>query len=360
MKIDIAIVGGGIVGLWSAYYILKKHPQLTVVVFEAESYLGEHTTGRNSEVLHSGLYYPTNSLRHIHCLAGNRLWREYIKTKRMPFLDCGKVIVATKGQDESLDTLRRKCVENGTLGVRSLRTDEIKSLGEVLHINNGFFIGSSGVLDVSEAIKAIEHDIEAMGGMIIKNNKVSIKQFGNEHFVLNINGDSITASKLINTAGLYAVNLRESLGLTGYENYYVKGSYLILKKKIDIDKLIYPIPPSHGLGLGVHLTLDTSGGQKFGPNAEAVKNVNYSLNESLISEMSPAIHSIFKNISDENLQLGYSGVRPKVKKNNVLETDFIFNTEKVHGIKGYYEFLGIESPGLTASPSLAKMLSEKI
>ena len=84
-KIDIAIVGGGIVGLWSAYAVLKKFPDLSVVIFEAESYLGEHTTGRNSEVLHSGIYYPTNSFKHVCCLEGNILWRDYIQEKKLSF-----------------------------------------------------------------------------------------------------------------------------------------------------------------------------------------------------------------------------------------------------------------------------------
>lgn len=355
-KIDVAIVGGGIVGLWSAYTLLKKFPQLTVVVFEAENYLGEHTTGRNSEVLHSGLYYPQHSLKLVHCLAGNELWRDYIRQKKMPFLDCGKVIVAANGQQEKLDQLLKRGHENGVKGIRPLTQSEVKDLSQVLHIENGFFIASSGVLNVSEAMNFLKQDIENFGGIVLKNNKVTVLESSAENFLLEVNGDQILANRLINTAGLFAVELRESLGLHDYTNYYVKGSYLKLKKKINADKLIYPIPPANGLGLGVHLTLDTAGDQKFGPNTEIVDRIDYSLNESLKAQMVSDIHLIFKNINEDDLQLGYAGVRPKVKKDGNLMTDFIFNTDKEHGLKGYFEFLGIESPGLTASPSLARML----
>ena len=133
-----------------------------------------------------------------------------------------------------------------------------------------------------------------------------------------------------------------------------------MKRKLDFDKLIYPIPPANGLGLGVHLTLDSAGEQKFGPDTEEVMAIDYSINNLLIGKMLPSINKIFKNIHEVDLQLGYAGIQPKLKKNGQLVSDFIFNTQIEHGIKGYFEFLGIESPGLTAAPSLAKKLCDAL
>lgn len=359
-KIDVAIIGGGIVGLWSAYSLLKRFPQLFVVVFESENYLGEHTSGRNSEVLHSGLYYPTQSLKHLCCLEGNQLWREYVKVKNLPFLNCGKVIAATDAQHDKLEGLFKRGVENKVVGMRRLEKNEIHSLKQSLNISDGVFISSSGVLNVSEGLSALRRDIETLGGVVLTNNKAKLLSHSAENFVLDVNGDMIVANTLVNAGGLFAVSFREALNLRGIENYYVKGSYLKLKKKLALDKLIYPIPPANGLGLGVHLTLDTAGEQKFGPDTEEVSELSYSLDESLIEKMSPAIHEIFKNINESDLQLGYAGVRPKVKKNGQLLTDFLLNTPKEHGIKGYFEFLGIESPGVTAAPSLAKLLCDSL
>ena len=359
-KIDVAIIGGGIVGLWSAYTLLKKFPNQFVVVFEAEAYLGEHSTGRNSEVLHSGLYYPTNSLKHLCSLEGNELWRNYIQEKNLPFIDCGKVVAATRHQLEKLEILFKQGLENKVAGLRRLEREEVKSLQDKLHLEDGFFISSSGVLNVSESLKSLRFDIEAMGGVVLTKNKVQVMSRSSEGFVLEVNGDIIETKKLVNAAGLFAVDFRKQLGLDDFGNYYVKGNYLKLRKKLDMQHLLYPIPPANGLGLGVHLTMDTAGEQKFGPDTEVVEEIDYSLKESVKEKMMHAIHEVFKNINESDLQLGYSGIRPKVRKNGQLVTDFVFNTQKEHEIKGYFEFLGIESPGVTAAPSLAHKLCEAI
>jgi L-2-hydroxyglutarate oxidase LhgO len=359
-KIDVAIVGGGIVGLWSAYFILKKFKHLSVAVFEAENYLGEHTTGRNSEVLHSGIYYSTHSLKYLHCLRGNQMWRDYVLKKNLSFLDCGKVIVSSRSQADKLDSLYAQAQKNNIQGIRKLSQVEIATLGESVNLDDGFFCPTSGVLNVSEAIFAIKQDVENMGGIILTRNRVQLLEHADENFLLEVNGDYIQATTLVNAGGLFAVDFRKSLSLLDYENYYVKGNYLNLQKKIKSEHLIYPIPPDNGLGLGVHLTLDTSGAQKIGPDTEEVTKINYAVDEKLIGKMLPAIQAVFKNIEEKNLSLAYSGIRPKVKCSNNLVTDFIFNTASEHKIKGYFEFLGIESPGITASISLAEMLSMKL
>ncbi len=355
-KIDVAIIGGGIVGLWTAKTLLEKSPHLTVVVFEAENYLGEHTSGRNSEVLHSGLYYSTDSLKHRMCLEGNVLWRDYVKKKSLPFLDCGKFIVGLDHQNEKVEELFERAKINEVVGVRPLTLADKSKLNDHVHFQSGFFISSSAVLNVSESLKSLRHDIESLGGIVLVKNKASLKDFSAEHFVLEVGEDLIESAVLINTAGLFAVEFRRAMGLVDYENYFVKGNYLKLKKKLPIEHLVYPIPPASGLGLGVHLTLDTAGDQKFGPNTEEVRGIDYAVNLSLVDQMVPEIQQIFKNINKMDLQLAYAGVRPKVKKQGKLVTDFIFQSPKDHGIKGYFECLGIESPGVTAAPRLAQLL----
>lgn len=359
-KIDIAIIGGGIVGLWSAYELLKQYPDAIIAVFEAEKYLGEHTTGRNSEVLHSGLYYEKSSLKHLHCLRGNQLWREYVTSKDMPFLDCGKIIVGTQGQQNSLEELYQRSLINEVIGVRWLSKSEVDCLKDVLNIDNGFFISSSAVLNASEALSYLTHDIEIRGGIILKSNTVKVLEWSSNKFILETVDGLVEAHSLVNTGGLFATDFRRQLGLQDYSNFYVKGNYLKLQKKLALNKLVYPIPPAHGLGLGVHLTLDTAGDQKFGPNTEIVEKVEYSLDESLRSTMLPSIKEVFKTVNEKDLLLGYAGVRPKIKKDETLIMDFIFQTSLQHGISGYYEFLGIESPGLTAAPSLARLLVENM
>jgi L-2-hydroxyglutarate oxidase LhgO len=157
------------------------------------------------------------------------------------------------------------------------------------------------------------------------------------------------------------VEFRAQVGLSNFKNYFVKGHYLSLKRPMAIQSLIYPIPPAHGLGLGIHLTLDVSGGGKFGPNTEEIESLNYSVQASVLDQMYPAIKQLFHKIEKEDLNLGYAGVRSKITTiDGRLQRDFILSGPREHGVEGYFEFLGIESPGLTAAPALAELMTEKI
>lgn len=359
-KIDIAIIGGGVIGLWCAHEILKKKKNLTVVVFEKEAYLGEHTTGRNSEVLHAGLYYPKNSLKHKLCIEGNRLWREFSQINHLKILECGKFIVSNNNS-EKLEKLFQQAQANDVSKIRKATSGEINDLKAIVSIDDAFYSGTSAVLDTSSSLKTLEYLITKNDGIILKNTEVKSIDKCSDGFSLTCNKDEITAQIVINCAGLFAINFREKLGLTDYSNKFVKGNYLKLTKKLPLNSLVYPIPPDHGLGLGVHLTLDNHGDQKFGPNTEEVNTIDYTVNDSLIDDLYTSIHEIFHTVKKSDLQLAYSGIRPKIcDANKQLVTDFIFNTSKEHLINNYYELLGIESPGLTSGPAIAKMVADSL
>jgi len=356
-KIDVVVVGGGIVGLWTAYEILKNYPHLSLALYEKELHLGEHSTGRNSEVLHSGIYYPYQSLKHLTCLEGNRLWREFIQKYNLNFLDSGKYVVALSDQSLQFDQLFEKARNNNVPGVRKATAEEVKSLKSEVACDQAFFCPTSGVLGVSDALKALSQLIHDLGGFIVKGEKFQIEQFDASGFIFNAGSDKMRAGILINAAGHHAVELRSQLGLSGYQNRLVKGNYLSLKRKLKLHNLIYPLPPAHGLGLGVHLTLDVSGAQKFGPNTEEASTVNYAMSEAVIEQMFPAISQLFPNVQMQSLALAYAGIRSKIlDQKGQLQTDFIIGTPKKHNVANYYEYLGIESPGITASPSLAKLM----
>lgn len=360
VEIDIAIVGGGIIGLWTAYELLSQNSNLQVAVFEQEMYLGEHTTTRNSEVLHAGIYYENNSLKHIHCLAGNGLWRRFVQDFSIPFLDCGKFIVAQSDEIAHLHNLEKKASENQVPGMREASQAEIDSLKPFIRVDKALYSQSSGVLDISSSLKRLRHEIESLGGMIITHNKAVIKTYSDHLFILRVNEDLIQSKFLVNAAGLHAVDFRKALGLTEFTNYYVKGNYLQFSGQYPAKNLIYPIPPKHGLGLGVHLTLDSQGQAKFGPNTFPVEKIQYDVPVETKDQMLKDIQRLFYTVQESQLSLGYSGIRPKVKKDGILMKDFILQTSQNHGINGYIELLGVESPGLTAAPSLAKLVATTI
>ena len=175
---------------------------------------------------------------------------------------------------------------------------------------------------------------------------------GEFHF--RVGEDTISAKKVINCAGLHSVEVRKMLGLNNLEARWVKGRYLKLNKKFYTDSLIYPLPKKDLKGLGVHTSFDFDKVVRFGPDTEDVDastlTPDYSLDNAVIDAMHPAIDKVFKNISLSDLTVDYAGIRSKIvdaQTGNPIP-DFIIDSP----LPGYLECLGIESPGLTASPAI--------
>lgn len=355
MKIDVVIAGGGILGLLSAKHIKETYPHLEIAVFEKEMYFGEHTSGRNSGVIHAGLYYPYDSLKRKHCLQGKALWNDLAKDLDFTLRLCGKYVVsASKVQDQELEGLYQKAIDNEVQEIRWATSTEVDKLSKDLHCTKAFHSGTSGVIDPGQAIKQVAQWLESNGVYLLKKQKISHLHFDGKLYQFQVDAEKIYCTHFINNAGLEATEIRKQLGLNDIEKYFVRGNYLSTSQKLNFSGHIYPVPPKDLKGLGVHYTLNVDGSGKFGPNTVDVQEVNYDLSNENKEEMVGQVKALFKNIDESKLYLDYSGIRPKIKKNGVLYKDFLFQTEKDHGLKNYIEFLGIESPGLTAAPSLAK------
>lgn len=360
--VDITIVGSGIVGMSIGYELTKKYPNLTIAILEKEMNIGDHTSGRNSGVLHSGIYYPYNSLKLKHCMNGVKLWNTFCKIHTIKLENTGKYIISTKKEDlKKLTNLYENAILNQVIGLRKISKEEKDYLFEFCNIEDALFIGSSSVVDVSNTIKVLQNQLIKSNVYILKQNELlNIEYNSNKNnFRLLTNKDNFTTKYLINSAGLQAVNIRKKLGLIDFENYYVKGHYMKYKSHIPIHSLIYPIPPSE-LGLGVHLTLDTQWDIKFGPNTIKTDNLSYDSSDFNENEMVKSIQVLFKNIKRNDLYWDYAGIRPKVMKNGVLATDFVIQDEMAHRIKGYIELLGIDSPGLTSCFSLGEYVTSLV
>ena len=356
MHVDHIIIGGGIIGLLVAKELRERSKDSTIVLFEKNPFLGDMATGRNSGVLHAGLYYPTDSLKHIHCLTGNKLWDHLAKDLNIYLNRCGKYVFSTKSEeDEILDNLYRQASKNQVPGIEYLDKEEIQPLQEYVNISKAFLSRSTGVLDIADAVKKLELWLSKNDVYILKNDKVIDIKIEN-NFKIITKKENLESTNLYNCAGGFAVELRKKLGLNDFESYWVKGNYVRLKKKFYNESLLYPVPLPGLKGLGVHTVFGTDGIIYFGPDTEDVEKYEHLQSDKTIERMWPAINDQFKNISISDLEMAYCGIRPKIKKDGKVYSDFFVGKEKDHGIKNYIEFLGIESPGLTAAPSLAKLI----
>lgn len=369
-NIPFTIIGGGICGVLTALKIKIQYPSLDVLLVEKEPYIGHHNTTRNSGVLHAGLYYPTDSLKHRLCRAGYNQWIQLASRYNIPINICGKYVIATTLSELThLESVYLNAKNNAVPKLRKMVAHDFSEINDFVNTVGGFFSEQTGILDISSAINILRDEFEKIGGIIMMSTKViEVKKIKNKSLSKYLRGsifvkttsDEFMTEHLINCAGAWAIDLRKQLDLCNIDNHFVKGNYLKLNKPYYNKKLIYPLPPKNLAGLGVHTSFHLDGIVRFGPNAEAVTEVSYSNSERNIEFMYPSIQKLFKNISIADLSPDYVGIRTKIIRNGQLYTDFLIQGPKETQVHGYHEALGIESPGMTAAPAIADQIIQNI
>lgn len=359
VEVDFTIVGAGIVGLCLAKELRLKYPSLEIAVIDQENYLGEHSSGRNSGVLHAGIYYSQNSLKHTLCIEGNFLWQELASELQIPINKCGKYIFSTsKGEEESLYELLTRAQKNNVPSIRMATKSELLIIQELAKAQNAIVSPFSGIIDVSESLARLKEWLIQKGVNVSL--KTQVINLNNEQsfFTVETADFIIKSPALFNCAGVGAVSLREKLGLKDVYLKLVKGNYLATTQQLNYSSLFYPIPPKDLKGLGVHSTIDITGKVKFGPNTEDTNHIDYSPSPIALEEMKPTISKLFKNIEHDKLYWDYAGCRTKIylRVNQQIYSDFWIKNPIPH----YWECLGIESPGLTSAPAISKYIVSRL
>ena len=272
MTFDIAIVGGGIVGLATALKIQQKSPKLKVVILEKEAQLAKHQTGNNSGVIHSGLYYKPGSLKATNCLQGYKELVQFCEEESIPFELTGKVVVATREEQKPLlNNLLERGLQNGLTGTRAIALEELKEYEPHCAGVAAIHVPQTGIVDYYEVALAYGRKFIQHGGQILYKHKV-LKINKNENLNVIITSDKVIEAKLVvNCAGLYSDKVAQ---MTNDKNVQVKiipfrGEYFKLKKEKEylVKNLIYPVPDPNFPFLGVHFTRMKKGGVEAGPNA---------------------------------------------------------------------------------------------
>ena len=278
----LVIVGGGIVGIASAYQIWIHNPEVHITIIEKEATLAAHQTGHNSGVIHSGIYYKPGSLKAENCLRGYRMLLDFCKDNNIPFELCGKVIVAVdESEFKALDTLYERGIQNGLAGLKRLSESEIKEYEPHARGLKGIFVPQTGIVNYRQLTDAIAAVLEnsprveirtstEVLGFEIKENSVEVAT----------SSGPIVADKVVNCAGLQCDKIAALAG----ENLNVRiipfrGEYYTInpKKAHLVKSLIYPVPDAQFPFLGVHFTRRITGEIEAGPNAVfAFKREGYS------------------------------------------------------------------------------------
>ncbi|HEX9434214.1 MAG TPA: NAD(P)/FAD-dependent oxidoreductase [Burkholderiales bacterium] len=360
-SVDAVVVGAGVVGLAIARELALAGRE--VIILEAEDAIGTHTSSRNSEVIHAGIYYPKGSLKARSCVAGRDLLYQYCATHGVPHRRCGKLIVATnESQLKELQNIRDKAHANGVTDVDWIAQDEVARMEPELSCMGALLSPSTGIIDSHALMLAYLGNAEAHGAMLALKSPLERARV-REGFELHVSGsDPIRCTVLVNSAGLRAPTVAKAI--EGYPSQlaprelYAKGNYYSLSKKSPFSRLIYPVPEPGGLG--VHVTLDLAGQARFGPDVEWVERINYDVDPRRAERFYAAIRRYWPGLPDNSLSPGYAGIRPKTAGPGEPAPDFEIQGPRKHGVPGLVHLYGIESPGLTASLALARVVREEL
>ena len=267
---DVAIIGGGIVGLATAYQWIQKHPDKSVVLLEKEDKVAKHQTGHNSGVLHSGIYYKPGSLKATNCRAGKAAMEQFCAEQNIDYEICGKVIVATEdAETPSLERIFERGQANG-VKCELISRDRLLELEPHVRGVKAIHVPEAGIVNYRQVCQRLSELVTESGGEVLTSAKVTdIRQWEGRLTIESTAGD-VTVQHAFNCAGLHCDRITKLAGQTPKSKIIpFRGEYFELRPEAYhfCRNLIYPVPDPKFPFLGVHFTRMIDGSVECGPNA---------------------------------------------------------------------------------------------
>lgn len=366
---DVIVVGAGAVGLAVAARFARTG--VDVLVLEAADAVGTGTSSRNSEVIHGGMYYPTGSLRARMCVEGRRALYVYLAERGVAHRQFGKLIVAADDAEiRKIETIHKTGLANGVEGLQLIDGAKARRLEPELACTAAILSPETGIIDAHGYMLALQGEIEDAGGAIVLSTPVARIEQITVGFRVHTGGvepSTVTCRRLVNSAGLYAQRVAQSIDALDAafipKQTLAKGNYYACAGKPAFSRLIYPAPVEGGLG--VHVTLDLAGRVRFGPDVEwlpgaAPETIDYTVDPKRADSFYAAIRRYWPGLADGQLAPDYAGCRPKLSGPGEPAADFRVDGPALHGVAGLVNLFGIESPGLTSSPAIARLVAEML
>ncbi len=365
----IVIVGGGVVGMHIAIALAARPNHPDIMVLEREQFLGDHSTGRNSQVIHAGFAYPQGSLKARLCVEGNRLSYKWLEKLGVTHSRNGKWIVAfTADELPALDMVLKMGSACDVPGMREASSAEIKrSEPDCLDFAGVVYSETSGMMDAAEYIRALERYFIAQPDCYLVY-PCGVTGIDPDARSISTTRGDMEYSMLINAAGLWADEVYHWCG--GTRDLRIKpfkGEYYVWKGGT-VQSILYPVPRRYLPGaehdqrlvssMGIHLHRDT-GGQLFVGPTQVEQDWDQKSNYDIITPRAEFVRQAerFAPVADpESFEPAYAGNRPKVFEDGNALGDYLIFREGEH----HLHLLGIESPGLTASPAIGRYVADML
>ncbi len=361
-NVEITVIGAGVVGLAVASELSRKYENIVVV--EKHGSFGQETSSRNSEVIHSGIYYPEGSLKTRLCVEGAELLYRECEEYSIPHKRLGKLIIATdRSELKSLEVLLEKGSKNMVKDLALLDMQEVKRIEPNTNAIAALYSPNTGIVDSHSLMKHFFKKAEDRGVLFALNSDVEQINKEGDGFIVGIKQENyqFRSKVVINCAGLSADYIAGLAGIdvagSGYKLKFCKGSYFSYAKPSPVKMLIYPVPHKELIGLGVHATLDLGGRLRFGPDTEYVDYIDYKVDAAKKDMFYRGALKIIPGLEEDGFIPDMSGIRPKLYGQDEKSRDFVITGEAERGLPGFINLIGIESPGLTASPAIARMVA---
>lgn len=356
---DVVIIGAGGVGCAVARELSRY--RLRITVLEKECDVAGGISGRNSAVVHAGFNNAPGSLMAKLCVEGNRGFEGLCRQLDVPYRKTGKLLVAFDEQDmEALGAILRQGEENGCEGLRLVDREELKRLAPGIEGIGGMYSPQTAVFDPFAYCIALAENALANGVDFRFGSEVVGIERGGGFLVTTAGGDRFACRLLINCAGLSSGRISQMAGGPPYRIYPCRGEYFILDRIADqlLPMPVYPAPRKGIGGLGVHLTPTSAGNILIGPSAEYIsQSDDLSCTRPVMEGLFDQAKAILPALSRKHIIGSYAGIRPKLAPpEEGGYRDFVIREEE--DCPGLINLIGIESPGLTASMPIARMVRE--
>lgn len=363
-EVQTVVVGAGVIGIAVARKLARQGHD--VLILEAEQRIAQHTSSRNSQVIHAGIYYELGSWRAKLCVEGKKMLYNYCADRRVPFENTQKLIVATEENHlRKIPLLIKNAKANGVNDLTQITAAEAIALEPALACKGAVLSPSTGIIDAPAFISSLLGEAEVEGVFVALGSpleRVVLLDSGFELSCGDAHGTRLKCKNLINAAGLGAWNVARSI--EGFplikipEQHFAKGSWFSMTGPAPFERLIYPVPDDESLG--VHYTRDLGGGFRFGPNLQYLDQprVDYSMDADQANDFENSVRRWWPDLRSSEMQLDGCGIRPRVSRDPHRQSDFVFLGPSDHGIQGLVQMFGMENPGLTSALAIANLTGE--